>query len=830
MSRASWIMLYLPQPFIQLRPEIAYCLLQRMSNTFTTEQKQSQQMRSQPTNSPGPKYSARDLPEPPILHFERLLGKQAVRRLLSKNTESGIYIQPKLAVSSRADPSEQEADQVAERVVRTPDQQLVSGYEPKPIKPAQVHGAGLIAAPSIVHQALSGAGQFLDQATRSFMEPRFGADFSQIRVHTGKAEDAALRVLNAQAFTVGRELVFAARHYSPQTDSGRQLLAHELAHTLQQQHHFRLQRGGEGDEVRPDAQAIYNEFSGDNTALGEELYRLTAESLSNIPIVFDVMELVSYLSSDNVAYAFLHPLSDDQLKQIAADEAGRELLVYFKGQMGGPLPETDEIERIDQVLAAPPVIETKPAAPGPDLEAVRKVVAESTADQKIDPPDWKKLSTLDPFILESSLEELGMLESDAETITSIATQQEALFVSMRDTYVASLDPASKQIQNEPLIACIDLALKDLVLTLDEARGIRRVNIIRDIDPEAILAGFGLDPRSQATLSLVIQGSFLFPENGSLLPIQLEKGAEGNLNPKADLSIGIMQELFQKNNWLNNDKNLAYDVLKLEPDNTLRVALLQAAGLEEASAQLLVDKYFGTLSKHILENKLLQLSFMQSNGLWSLTEISQFNISLPYLSSNLAAPAIVEEYLVLDYVGQKTVSAYRFPSNYVGDALVLLARLDKHPLEIVIPATLAKEKDKMVNELEFTLPLVPAGHSMLIKKIEFDPLPDPSDPNTAAIANENEMKITVFNGRIGKIQEFIHEIGHLVAINSPDVFFSKWPAAMEQDRYGISIYGFYSLHEDFAETYEYYRSGGKENSDSRRRYANRFAILDSLEGG
>ena len=88
--------------------------------------------------------------------------------------------------------------------------------------------------PPIVHDVLRSPGQPLDAATRSFMEPRFGHDFSKVRVHTGvKAADSA-RAVNALAYTVGQEIVLDEAFYSPNSEQGMFLLAHELAHTVQQ--------------------------------------------------------------------------------------------------------------------------------------------------------------------------------------------------------------------------------------------------------------------------------------------------------------------------------------------------------------------------------------------------------------------------------------------------------------------------------------------------------------------------------------------------------------------------------------------------------------------
>ena len=86
----------------------------------------------------------------------------------------------------------------------------------------------------IVHDVLRSPGQSLDPATRAFFEPRFGHDFSQVRVHTNAKAAESARAVNALAYTVGRDVVFGTSHYAPQTVSGLRLLAHELTHVLQQ--------------------------------------------------------------------------------------------------------------------------------------------------------------------------------------------------------------------------------------------------------------------------------------------------------------------------------------------------------------------------------------------------------------------------------------------------------------------------------------------------------------------------------------------------------------------------------------------------------------------
>jgi outer membrane protein OmpA-like peptidoglycan-associated protein len=90
------------------------------------------------------------------------------------------------------------------------------------------------AVPPIVREVLNASGQPLDTETRAFMEPRFGQDFSSVRVHTDGAAAESARAVGARAYTVGRDIVFGAEQHRPDTRQGRSDLAHELTHVVQQ--------------------------------------------------------------------------------------------------------------------------------------------------------------------------------------------------------------------------------------------------------------------------------------------------------------------------------------------------------------------------------------------------------------------------------------------------------------------------------------------------------------------------------------------------------------------------------------------------------------------
>jgi hypothetical protein len=185
------------------------------------------------------------------------LGNQALLRKL----------QAKLTIGAVDDPLEHEADAVAEQVMRTADPGLTfspaaprisrkcagceaeeqvqakcdscEGEETLQAKREDSHDTR-DEAPSTVSEALREPGRPLDAPTRQFFEPRFAADFSSVRVHTGLAADKSAKSVGALGYTVGQDVVFANNRFSPGTHEGRKLLAHELAHVVQQ---------GGGDEA-----------------------------------------------------------------------------------------------------------------------------------------------------------------------------------------------------------------------------------------------------------------------------------------------------------------------------------------------------------------------------------------------------------------------------------------------------------------------------------------------------------------------------------------------------------------------------------------------------
>ncbi len=163
------------------------------------------------------------------------------------------FFQPKLTINAPGDKYEQEADAMADKVMRMPMNDKLF-FSPMPLsisrlqrkcqhceeEERKIHRkeSANVAIPNVssaVEQTLQSTGQLMDKSTRSFMEARFGYDFGNVKIHNDSLAHQSSREINALAYTHGNHVVFGNGHYQPNSNQGRQLLAHELVHVVQQQ-------------------------------------------------------------------------------------------------------------------------------------------------------------------------------------------------------------------------------------------------------------------------------------------------------------------------------------------------------------------------------------------------------------------------------------------------------------------------------------------------------------------------------------------------------------------------------------------------------------------
>jgi hypothetical protein len=142
-------------------------------------------------------------------------------------------LQTKLAVGSADDPLEREADRIADQVMAPTPPSGVSAA-PVSVRPDGTAGGATHAAPKSVERTLASDGQPLEPGLRHDMERRFGRDFFDVRIHSDARAQASARDIHAHAYTVDRHIVFGAGRFAPSTREGRHLIAHEIAHVVQQ--------------------------------------------------------------------------------------------------------------------------------------------------------------------------------------------------------------------------------------------------------------------------------------------------------------------------------------------------------------------------------------------------------------------------------------------------------------------------------------------------------------------------------------------------------------------------------------------------------------------
>ena len=182
-------------------------------------------------------------------HQEKILEQSDVA---ADKAGSDIFFQAKLTVGSPNDPLEDEADAVADQVMRMPQNSFIQRKCAHCEEEEKAQRKPLIAGITTSIQAKTentstvsnrvsnaiestrGGGNKMDNETNSFMSNRFGSDFSDINIHTDNESIQLSNDLSAKAFTIGNDIYFNEGQYQPQSDEGKHLLAHELTHTLQQ--------------------------------------------------------------------------------------------------------------------------------------------------------------------------------------------------------------------------------------------------------------------------------------------------------------------------------------------------------------------------------------------------------------------------------------------------------------------------------------------------------------------------------------------------------------------------------------------------------------------
>jgi len=251
-------------------------------------------------------------------------------------------IQRKSTVNSPGDAYEREADQAADQVLRM--------AVPPPLH-AERPSSSVVEAAADAGNALPGTehgGEPLPKAVRSYFEPRFGHDFSQVRVHADRAAAHAAQGLQARAYTIGRNIVFGLGEYTPTSANGRQLLAHELAHVVQQG----AARPSRSGAMPARAQATNVPAVQRQVVVSSDADRAEAERM-----------IKAFLEADAPKTSF----GDVDVEKIAPQ-------LMNLGNFGPALPGPRRDQRNDVREAIRLVLERGPRKPGPLAKAITDVL------------------------------------------------------------------------------------------------------------------------------------------------------------------------------------------------------------------------------------------------------------------------------------------------------------------------------------------------------------------------------------------------------------------------------------------------------------------------
>ena len=199
-----------------------------------------------------------------LLALQSVVGNQSMQKILAKPdnqapTQPSLFIQAKLSVGPADDKYEEEADNVASKVMRMSDpvqrqeeeelqakpdflQRQPMEEEEEELQPKRLDiqragaGDGFDVGGDVEEniRSMKGSGQPLPDETRGFFESRMGRDFSGVKIHDNSQSDSLNQSIQARAFTTGSDIFLKQGEYNPSSSGGKELLAHELTHVVQQ--------------------------------------------------------------------------------------------------------------------------------------------------------------------------------------------------------------------------------------------------------------------------------------------------------------------------------------------------------------------------------------------------------------------------------------------------------------------------------------------------------------------------------------------------------------------------------------------------------------------
>jgi len=665
-------------------------------------------------------------------------------------------------------------------------------------------------------------GHPLDSRTRTRMENTFGTGFSDVRVHTDYIATNLSADLKAHAFTIGNDVAFGRNRYRPGTLLGDALLAHELAHVIQQ-------RGGDSQQANGVA---------------------TARSPT------DHLEQDARSSTIHAALG-LWGKATDMIGTIAQNALPR-LRTGLQLQRCGfisSLFEDEDAEQVSSPAPTPlPAAETEEQAVARDHEADRAAVAAHLrtvlSDNQLGPADWRTIRQqarahhIDANDLESILS--FTLDFDApydEAIATIALSENSTIQQFSTSYTTRLTGSPPRLVVDPVSELITQILADGRIERAEFEALRSFNWTFDATAirTALAASNVDDPTLSSLLSLTSLGYTdlrTLSAMPDLFPIQLRAGETGGLQSTTDLRHTLFGVITADGVWQHLDFRIVRSLLG-GMNRAAAATFLQSAGYEPVSAGLIAGEFTRSERSYrsqVEERRNLTLTFQRNGEQWALTTASRENLALPWHPTLVQPLAPVREGADTRVAPtmSTTVASHTFASGRTTRADQLTYQFGRYTFTLILSEDLY-EDDTLFFRVEDALSVIPDAHLRLLRRLILDPGNDPGGTAIANAARDGTVNI-YFSGAGPRVPQrrlnatTAHEFGHLVSFQAEDNqenFWDSWEQAMDDDPIGISRYGFTNKLEDFAEAYVLYLSGGRTERAVRARYSHRFRILDTL---
>lgn len=301
-----------------------------------------------------------------ILFLQRTIGNQAVQRLIKSGDRyeqeadrgaDAVMRMPEQLVQQQPEEEDEEeliqTKPLAEQITPLVQRQVEEEEKPieeleeeeEPLMTKRISGSTRQIRDDLhiqLNRSRSG-GQPLPEADRSFMEKRFGVDFSGVRIHTDGNAVQMNRGLNAEAFTYGRDIYFGAGGYSPGTSSGKRLLAHELTHVVQQKSINVFQSGkiveriphiSNSSDKKTKAFQFYQ--TPDDPMIQFQRFRDCTPGITRAAMTQDQID--NLLLGSRMAAEFLAIYAEDAVRNIRAGTASAAEVAAFAGHFGAPTP------------------------------------------------------------------------------------------------------------------------------------------------------------------------------------------------------------------------------------------------------------------------------------------------------------------------------------------------------------------------------------------------------------------------------------------------------------------------------------------------------------